>query len=67
MNLLDFEEPIGKLQEQLESLKKTELESDVKMTQAIEDVENKIQEKREAIFSNLTAWQRVQVSRFPVF
>ncbi len=65
MNLLDFEEPIGKLQEQLESLKKTELESDVKMTQAIEDVENKIQEKREAIFSNLTAWQRVQVSRHP--
>ena len=65
MNLLDFEEPIGKLQEQLESLKKTELESDVKMTQAIEDVENKIQEKREAIFSNLTAWQKVQVSRHP--
>ena len=65
MNLLDFEEPIGKLQEQLESLKKTELESDVKMTQAIEDVENKIQEKREAIFGNLTAWQRVQVSRHP--
>jgi len=65
MNLLDFEEPIGKLQEQLESLKKTELESDVKMTQAIEDVENKIEEKREAIFGNLTAWQRVQVSRHP--
>ena len=42
MNLLDFEEPIGRLQEQLESLKKTELESDVKMTQAIEDVGNKI-------------------------
>ncbi len=65
MNLLDFEEPIGKLQEQLESLKKTELESDVKMTQAIEDVENKIQEKREEIFSNLTSWQKVQVSRHP--
>ena len=65
MNLLDFEEPIGKLQEQLESLKKTELESDVKMTQAIEDVENKIQEKREEIFGKLTAWQRVQVSRHP--
>lgn len=65
MNLLDFEEPIGKLQAQLESLKKTELESDVKMDQAIEDVENKIEEKREEIFSNLTAWQKVQVSRHP--
>ena len=65
MNLLDFEEPIGKLQAQLESLKKTELESDVKMTQAIEDVENKIEEKRLDIFGNLTAWQRVQVSRHP--
>ena len=65
MNLLDFEEPIGKLQEQLESLKKTELESDVKMTQAIEDVENKIEEKRLEIFGSLTAWQKVQVSRHP--
>ena len=65
MNLLDFEEPIGKLQAQLESLKKTELESDVKMTQAIEDVENRIEEKRLEIFSNLSAWQKVQVSRHP--
>jgi acetyl-CoA carboxylase carboxyl transferase subunit alpha len=65
MNLLDFEEPIGKLQEQLESLKKTELESDVQMSQAIEEVENKIQEKREEIFKNLSSWQKVQVSRHP--
>lgn len=65
MNLLDFEEPIGKLQVQLESLKKTELESDVKMSQAIQEVENKIQEKREDIFGNLTPWQKVQVSRHP--
>ncbi|MBN2668318.1 MAG: acetyl-CoA carboxylase carboxyltransferase subunit alpha [Bacteroidales bacterium] len=65
MNLLDFEEPIGKLHEQLESLKKTELESDVKMSQAIEEVENKIREKREEIYKNLSSWQRVQVSRHP--
>ena len=65
MNLLDFEEPIGKLQEQLEILKKTELESDVKMSQAIEDVEKKIEEKRSEIFGNLTAWQKVQLSRHP--
>ncbi len=65
MNLLDFEEPIGKLQEQLESLKKTELESGVAMKEAITAIENKIQEKREDIFKNLTSWQRVQLSRHP--
>ncbi len=65
MILLDFEEPIGKLQEQLDKAVEIGEESGVDVTQTIEDLKNKIKKTRKEIYSNLTPWQRVQVSRHP--
>ncbi|NPA68980.1 MAG: acetyl-CoA carboxylase carboxyltransferase subunit alpha [Chlorobi bacterium] len=65
MILLDFEEPIGKLNEQLEKAIEIGEESGVDMSKTIEDLKNKIKETRKEIYSNLTPWQRVQVSRHP--
>ncbi len=65
MILLDFEEPIGKLQEQLEKAIEIGEESGVDVSKTIEDLTDKINKKRKEIYSNLTPWQRVQVSRHP--
>lgn len=65
MVYLDFEKPIQELNEELEKLKGVAEKSKVDMSQAIAELEAKILEKRKEIFSNLTAWQRVQVSRHP--
>ncbi len=65
MNLLDFEQPIGVLLEQMEKLNQVEKESNVDMSKAKEDLQQQIDAKRKEIASNLTPWQRVQLSRHP--
>lgn len=65
MILLDFEEPIGKLQQQLEKAKQIGIETGLSMEKTLEEIENKIIEKRKEIYSNLSSWQKVQVSRHP--
>ncbi len=65
MILLDFEEPIGKLQEQLDKAIEIGEESGVDVSKTIKDLKSKIDKTRKDIYSNLTPWQRVQVSRHP--
>ena len=65
MNYLDFEEPIKTLREQLEQAKDIQDKNDLDMTTTIEELEVKIAEVTKEIYSKLTAWQRVQVSRHP--
>ena len=62
---LDFEKPVQELSEELEKVKKSAEKTKVDMSAAITELENKIQEKRKEIYSKLTPWQRVQVSRHP--
>jgi acetyl-CoA carboxylase carboxyl transferase subunit alpha len=64
---LDFEKPILELQRKLEELKKhPETHSlDVSFEEEIQAIEKKIEDTRREIFSNLTPWQRVQLSRHP--
>ncbi|GAB4208789.1 MAG: acetyl-CoA carboxylase carboxyltransferase subunit alpha [Bacteroidia bacterium] len=65
MQYLDFEKPIEELEQQLEKLKELQKKSNVDLSTSILDLENKVQEKIREIYSNLTAWQVVQVSRHP--
>ena len=64
---LDFEKPIVELQNKLAELKKhPETHSlGISFEDEIRLIEKKIEETRRQIFSNLTAWQRVQLARHP--
>lgn len=62
---LEFEEPIRELQEQLLKIKEIEEQGAVDVTKSIKDLEKKIQDTKKKIYSGLTPWQRVQVSRHP--
>lgn len=65
MEYLDFELPIKELEEQLEKCQLIGEESDVDVTETCKQIEKKLQETRKEIYKNLTAWQRVQLSRHP--
>ncbi len=65
MNFLDFEKPIEELCKELEKLKETGEKTKVDISGAIKELEKKIEDKRREIYSNLSAWQKVQVSRHP--
>ncbi|MFO0357152.1 MAG: acetyl-CoA carboxylase carboxyltransferase subunit alpha [Sphingobacteriaceae bacterium] len=65
MTYLDFEKPIQDLEIELEKLKEVASKSKVDLTDKIKELEGHIQDKIKEIYSNLTAWQKVQVSRHP--
>ncbi len=63
MTFLDFEKPIEELYVQLEQLKDSGHSEHVSIQEKITDLEEQIRLKRKEIYSNLTVWQRIQVSR----
>lgn len=65
MNYLDFEKPIAELYEQLEKVKQVGEKSGVDISKTTDEIEEKIKQARTEIYSKLTAWERVQVSRHP--
>ncbi len=65
MEYLDFELPIKELEDQLIKCKLIGEESDVDVTETCQQIESKLEITRKEIFKNLTAWQRVQMSRHP--
>jgi acetyl-CoA carboxylase carboxyl transferase subunit alpha len=65
MNYLDFEKPIQELSEQIAKLKQMAQKSKVDVSKSICELEEKMTTERKKVFSNLTPWQRVQLSRHP--
>lgn len=62
---LEFEKPLRELEKQLITLRQVSQESKVDVSREIEAIEVKIEMTKKEIYSNLTAWQRVQLSRHP--
>ena len=66
-HLLDFEKPYIDLQRKLEDLREHPDEDNlnVDIGDEIRQLEEKIASKKKELYSNLTAWQRVQLARHP--
>ncbi|SFW14263.1 acetyl-CoA carboxylase carboxyl transferase subunit alpha [Sinomicrobium oceani] len=65
MEYLDFELPIKELEEQLSKCRVIGEESDVDVTETCKQIDKKLTQTKKEIYKNLTAWQRVQLSRHP--
>ncbi len=65
MEYLEFELPIKELEDQLDKCQIIGQESDVDVTETCKQIEKKLAETKRDIYKNLTAWQRVQMSRHP--
>ncbi|MEQ8907989.1 MAG: acetyl-CoA carboxylase carboxyltransferase subunit alpha [Vicingaceae bacterium] len=64
-NYLDFEEPIKEIHEQIAQAKELEEKSQVDVSKTQVELEKKLIDVQKKIYSKLTPWQRVQVSRHP--
>jgi len=65
MQFLDFEKPLEDLSTQLEKIKALAEKNHVDMSSSVAELESSIAKTREHIYSQLTPWQRVQLSRHP--
>ena len=62
---LDFEKPIIKLEEKLTQIKELASKSGKNLDDEALSIEKKINDLKKDIFSKLTRWQKVQLSRHP--
>lgn len=65
MEYLEFESPIKELHDQLDKCKLIGTESEIDVTETCGQIEQKLEKTKMEIYGNLTAWQRVQLSRHP--
>lgn len=62
---LEFEKPIQNIIEQIEKLNEVAAQGQVDVGATLKDLQKKLIDTRKAIYSKLTPWERVQVSRHP--
>ena len=62
---LPFESPIAELETKLQELESFSNEQDIDVSHEINRMKEKIEETRDDIYANLSAWQKVQVARHP--
>lgn len=62
---LDFEKPLLDLEKQLDDLLQSSQSSDLDFSQEIKAIEKKIDSTKREVYSDLTSWQKVQLSRHP--
>jgi acetyl-CoA carboxylase carboxyl transferase subunit alpha len=65
MEFLDFELPIKDIIDQIDKYKSIEDETNTDTTKTFNLLQKKLHETKKSIYSNLTPWQRVQLSRHP--
>ena len=62
---LEFEKPVLELEAKLADLRSSSNASDLNFEGEVRQMEEKLERMRVEIYSNLTAWQRVQIARHP--
>lgn len=62
---LEFEKPIRQLEERIAELQTLSHEHEIDVSGEVKAIEAKIEATRREIYTNLTAWQRIQLARHP--
>lgn len=61
----DFEKPISDLVQQIEKVKQVAEKTKVDMSATLSELDEKLKNATKEVYSNLTGWQEVQMSRHP--
>jgi len=61
----DFEKPIIELEKKIEGLKKFSEDKEVDLSSEISDLTSKLKNLKKDIYSKLSPWQKIQISRHP--
>jgi len=62
---LDFEKPIEELETKLAEWQRLSETTNIDLSSELSSLSRKIQETKQSVYANLTAWQRVQLARHP--
>jgi acetyl-CoA carboxylase carboxyl transferase subunit alpha len=62
---LDFEKPVGELEQKIEELRVMQASGDVSVADEIERLEAKAAQTLKELYASLTPWQKTQVARWP--
>jgi len=65
MSGLDFEKPIVELEKKIQELKSFISDRKIDLSSEVSRLEDKLEHLKKDTYSNLTAWQRVQIARHP--
>lgn len=65
MSILEFEKPIYELQSKIKELKDFGSDKNIALEPEIKKLTGKLEKMRSEVYTNLTAWQRVQIARHP--
>ncbi len=63
--VLEFERPIKELEKKISGMKDFSIGENIELSGEIASLERKLERLREEVYSNLTRWQMVQLSRHP--
>jgi len=63
---LDFEKPILELEKKIQELKTFISEKKIDLSSEVKKLEERLEHLRKDTYSNLTAWQKVQLARHPL-
>ncbi|MDT3404345.1 acetyl-CoA carboxylase carboxyltransferase subunit alpha [Mucilaginibacter terrae] len=61
----DFEKPLSDLQTQIEKIRQVEEKTKVDMSATLNELQDKFEEAKKTIYTRLSGWQKVQISRHP--
>jgi acetyl-CoA carboxylase carboxyl transferase subunit alpha len=61
----DFEKPLTDLIQQIEKVKQVEEKTKVDMSATLIELQDKLEAAKKQVYTNLTGWQKVQISRHP--
>ncbi|MDF1543739.1 MAG: acetyl-CoA carboxylase carboxyltransferase subunit alpha [bacterium] len=62
---LEFEKPIVELEKKISDMKDFSVGENLELSSEIASLEKKLEKLRQGIYSSLTRWQKVQISRHP--
>ena len=65
MEYLDFEKELEELENQIKETKEVGKKTNSDVKEIIKNLKSKIHQKKKEIYQNITAWERVQISRHP--
>jgi len=65
MVFLEFEKSLENLYQQLDKIKEIDVEGSIDVSDKIKELEQKIKQEKKEVYSSLSGWQKVQLSRHP--
>ena len=62
---LDFERPLREIEEKIDAMKSTGINTGMDVSEAIKKLEYQLSQEKLKIYGNLNRWERVQLARHP--